>query len=358
MLSSLPVILAVEFKEATTPKIYFQREAAQPLANQLSFELGKQLKTLDRLGLVWMAASYDSAQLLRPGLPIFKALDDLYRAGLRDPLDVPQVMTLQALRGNAPSPDLNVDESLLGGPMVFIPLLLMGEASAIADAGQVLEANLLETGLTDARTALMLVEALGHQAEHARLMTLNDLAAMMSMQYSHVGMQDVWSVIEAAVLQVSADHSTTSIEPSGSADLKHQNGVAVLALQSFDPEAPAEDRALQIEALLKQRQIIALLQAHALPIDLLAPAKLGRHSEISALDYWIELAQPHGESPLQASHFRALIDPGSGLIACELFNAAESTIGLAYPLSEPGAQALKVRLADLKRLPSMVLVGV
>lgn len=358
MLSSLPVILAVEFKEATTPKIYFQREAAQPLANQLSFELGKQLKSLDGLGLVWMAASYDSAQILRPGLPIFKALDDLYRAGLRDPLDVPQVMTLQALRGNAPSPALSVDESLLGGPIVFIPLLLMGEASAIAEAGQVLEANLLETGLTDARTALMLVEALGQQAEHARLMTLNDLAAMMSMQYSHVGMQDVWKVIESAVLQVSADSLSVADALGSAADLKYQDGIAVVPLIGLEPEQSREDRAIQIEALLKQRQIIALLQAHALPISLLAPAKFGWHTEVSALEYWIELVQPNGESPLQASHFRALIDPNSGLIACELMDAKELAIGFAYPLSEPGAQALKVRLADLKRLPSVVLAGV
>lgn len=357
MLSSLPVILAVEFKEATTPKIYFQREAAQPLANQLSFELGKQLKTLDGLGLVWMAASYDSAQLLRPGLPIFKALDDLYRAGLRDPLDTPQVMTLQALRGNAPSPDLNVDESLLGGPMVFIPLLLMGDSSAIAEASAVLEANLLETGLTDARTALMLVEALGQQAEHARLMTLNDLAAMMSMQYSHVGMQDVWQVIETAVLQV-ANPATNELAGINNSDLHFQGDAAQLRLYGIDPNAAPVDRVLRIEAMLKQRQTIALLQAHALPITLIAPEKPGWHSEIAELDYWLETKLQSDSTPTQISHYRALIDPGSGLIACELFDAVESSIGFAYPLSEPGAQALKVRLADLKRLPSVVLVGV
>jgi len=358
MLSSLPVILAVEFKEATLPKIYFQREAAQPLANQLSFELGKQLKSLDGLGLVWMAASYDSAQLLRPGLPIFKALDDLYRAGLRDPLDTPQVMTLQALRGNAPSPVLNVDESLLGGPMVFIPLLLMGEANAIAEASQVLEANLLETGLTDARTALMLVEALGQPGEHARLMTLNDLAAMMSMQYSHVGMQDVWQVIEQAVLLVSSEQSAKLDQPEISTAVIYRNGAAVLQLIGLDPELAPEDRALQLEAMLKQRQMIALLQAHALEIELMPAAKQGWHSEVSGLDYWIELIQTSGENPPQASHFRALIDPGSGLIACELLDAVQKSIGFAYPLSEPGAQALKVRLADLKRLPSVMLAGV
>ncbi len=46
MLSSLPIILAVEFKEATLPNLYFQRDRAQALANQLSFELAKQLKSL------------------------------------------------------------------------------------------------------------------------------------------------------------------------------------------------------------------------------------------------------------------------------------------------------------------------
>ena len=352
MLSSLPIILAVEFKEATLPNLYFQRELAQALANQLSFELGKQLKSLDGLGLVWMAASYDSAQILRPGLPIFKALDELYRAGLRDPLDAPQVMTLQALRGQAPSPDLAVEEALLGGAMVFIPLMLMGDAAAINEASAVLENNLLETGLTDARTALMLVGALGHQAEHARLMTLNDLAAMMSMQYSHVGMEAVWQVIEAAVL--SAAPITEANPTDASTALQFQSGTVSLRLQNFDPAEAPEARALLIDAILKQRQIIALLRAHAVPVTLTADARPGWHSEIVELDYWIESVLQNGRAPTPPTDYRALIDPSSGLIACELFDA-QTAIGFAYPLSEQGAQALKVRLADLKRLASVML---
>ncbi len=352
MLSSLPIILAIEFKEATLPNLYFQRDRAQALANQLSFELAKQLKSLDGLGLVWMAASYDSAQILRPGLPIFKALDELYRAGLRDPLDAPQIMTLQALRGQAPSPDLAVEAALLGGAMVFIPLMLMGEAAAIAEASAVLEANLLETGLTDARTALMLVDALGHQAEHARLMTLNDLAAMMSMQYSHVGMDEVWQVIEAAVLS-----ATPSVAPNitGSSTLNYQNGTAVMQLQNFDPVDAPEARALHIEVILKQRQMLALLQAHAVPVVLFADTRRGWHSEIVGFDYWIESETHKDKSPKQATEYRALIDPASGLIACELFDATPDSIGFACPLSEQGAQALRVRLADLKRLASVML---
>jgi hypothetical protein len=101
---------------------------------------------------------------------------------------------------------------------------------------------------------------------------------------------------------------------------------------------------------MQQRQMLALLQAHGLAVQLQADQAANMPAEISDLAYWMRY-----HAAQVASEYRALIDPQYGLLACELFDANERSIGFAYPLSESGAQALKLRLADLKRGPAQIV---
>lgn len=326
------LVVAIEFSAPVRPASYFERALAQPLANQLSFELAKQLPSLDGLGLAWMAGCFDQAQLLRPGFPVFRALHQLYQAGVRDALAMPQVLTLQALRGAAPVPELSVDEPLLGGTMCFIPLVIIGPSAAISEAREVLEAKLMETGLTDARTALMLNQALGVDAEHARLMTLDDLAALSAVQLEHAGLPIAWELLEVALFSPQRGYDNTDAQ---GLRLTWLDGAAQIHLQAL-----RGDRAAFISAALRERQVRSLLQAHGLPVELTYPDRLRIESHAER-QFWLEWLREGNVSQL-LSHLSEEL----GVAWYDLLDSAGQLLGRAYPLA-PGAQAaLLARFAD------------
>ena len=336
------LVLAIEFPVPEggmpgVPNAYFERSLAAPLANQLAFELGKHLPSLDNLGLVWMAACYDQAQLLRPGWPVHSALVELYKAGTRTESS-PQVMSLQALRGNAPVPALAVEPHLLGAALVLVPFALVGGGEALAQARAILEERLLDAGLADARTALMLNHALGVDAEHARLMTLDDLAALSSMQWQNAGLGGAWQVLEQALF---GQADGTWVE-SGCCLLQLTPEHVQVRFRAVDPskldvlEATLQDFA---EQTLLARQALAMLSAHALVLQV----EFEGFGEIeSQTEFWIDWFVLQSE-PAQV---RCFLHSALGVAAYGLFDADDHLLGLAYPSAPQAHRALKARFSD------------
>jgi hypothetical protein len=330
------LVLAIEFPVSATgnvarPHHYFERSLAQPLANQLAFELGKHLPSLDGLGLVWMAACYDQAQILRPEFPVHAALVGLYQAGVRDAIG--QVMTLQALRGEPPVPALAVDEQLLGGPMVLVPFALVGASDAIASARALLEEKLLDAGLADARTALMLNQALGANAEHARLMTLDDLTALCCSQLQHAGLDEVFQVLELALFQP----QRTLCTPLGRHELSFAEQRAQLALATL-PFNTQPAGALALDAV-RVRQTQALLEAHgvALSMTLRAQGALEVNEH-----FWIDWAlDANVHSLCVYRHAQA------GAVVYALLDRDQQLLGYLYPRTSQAHTAVRTRFAGL-----------
>lgn len=338
--SHCALVVAIEFPVPESgaparPNCYFERALAQPLANQLAFELGKQLPSLDGLGLVWMAACYDQAQILRPGLPVHAALAALYSAASRNfategAKNGAQVMTLQALRGEAPVPALKVDERLLGGAMVLLPFAIVGSSDCVNKARAILEEKLLDTGLTDARTALMLNQALGCDAEHARLMTLDDLAAMCAMQLEHAGLAPVWEVLEAAIFRPDVTVST-------------QIGCAALHWHecklSIETSGPAKlTLAEYSDQVLQARQASAVLAAHGITATEQFRASATLEVGIS---FWIDWFT---DAPV--SEIKVFSDPRLGVVLYQLYDVQNTLIGLVFPRQASAHRDVLRRFAD------------
>ncbi len=334
------LVVAIEFPVPQSgmparPNIYFDRALAQPLANQLAFELGKQLPSLDGLGLVWMAACYDQAQILRPELPVHAALAGLYAAGVRDTSgdvrkNAAQVMTLQALRGAAPVPALNVDERLLGGAMVLLPFAIVGAADCVEQARAILEEKLLDTGLTDARTAFMLNQALGCDAEHARLMTLDDLAALCAVQLEHAGLAPVWQILEAAIfrpdVEVSSQIGCAALHWCAGTLTFETSGPGHLSLSEYSDQ------------VLQARQASAVLSAHGLTVTEQFRASTTLEVGIS---FWIDWFV---DAPV--SEIKVCSDPRLGVVLYQLYNAQNTLIGLVFPRQASAHRDVLQRFAD------------
>src|SRR5690606_40089338 len=61
--------------------------------------------------------------------------------------------------------------------------------------------QLLAGGRAGADAALAARDALGLRVEHARYLTVHDLAAMTALQYEHAGLAALWPLLETALLQ-------------------------------------------------------------------------------------------------------------------------------------------------------------
>ena len=234
------------------------------------------------LELVTVGAHYDPVELLRPGWPLHRELEQLAARAPRTGGGAGgRVIAFGAHDGKlpgtlAPSPDF------AGGPLRLVPFLLsVGDTGggAIARLGDRFERELLERGMAGAATALFAQERFGLRVEHARYLTLHDLVAMTALQYEHAGLAPLWPLLETALLAPAGD---CLLDEAPEPRVACAGGEARITL--FDardwcrrqaPDADCDDPATRerlatamrhFEA--RQRQFAEVLMAHAIPVTL------------------------------------------------------------------------------------------
>jgi hypothetical protein len=249
-------------------------DGAGALAARMAEDLAGFAPDAGSLQLVTVGAHYDAVELLRPGWPLHRELDQL---AARAPGDArARVIAFGAHAGTLPGA-LSPQGEHAGGPLRLVPFVLGGEPGATARVGEVFERDLMERGMAGAATALLAQDSFGLRVEHARYLTLHDLAAMMAMQYDHAGLAPLWPVLEAALLAPATEEwIDTGQEPV----VHYADREARIAL--FTPQAwraryaagqanDSEEDGKRLERgfglfQARQRQYAAVLQAHGVPV--------------------------------------------------------------------------------------------
>jgi len=290
--------LALELRpDAHAAHATLEPSAAAELAEGIARDLAILVPEAAALDLVVLAAHYDPVELLRPGWPLHAALDAL---ALRAPLDTERadgdgrILAFGARGGALPEAIPAPSADYAQGTMRLVPFLLRGDVHAHARIEQVahaLEEVLIDRGMAGAATALFAQQAFGAPIEHARYLTIHDLAALMAMQYEHAGLAKLWPLIEAALLSPQTEvWLDTPPEPLARYS---DGGVRIALLDSetwrnggFAPSSAGEDadkleRAFEhFEA--RQRQIAAVLEAHGIPVTFdHCPAGQDPHATLS-----------------------------------------------------------------------------
>lgn len=250
-----------------------QAEAGQ-LADLVADDLARLAPAAAALELVLVGAHFDPVELLRPGWPLHRELDAL--AARAPGSSRARIIAFGASDGQLPG-DLSPSPDFAGGPLRLLPFVLGGDAAEVAEVGERFERELLETGMAGAATALAAQDLFGLAVEHARYLTVHDLAAMTSMQYEHAGLAPLWPVLETALLEPEAE---AWLDAPPEPLLRYADGEARIAL--FSPQAwqrrygddalvdspdareQAARRHRHFEA--RQRQLAAVLQAHGVPV--------------------------------------------------------------------------------------------
>jgi hypothetical protein len=251
------------------------QDGAGALAARIAQDLAGFVPEAGSLQLVTVGAHFDVVELLRPAWPLHRELDQL---AARAPGDArARVIAFGAHEGKLPGA-LTPQPDHAGGPLRLVPFVLGGDAETTAQVGEAFERDLMERGMAGAATALLAQEAFGLKVEHARYLTLHDLAAMMALQYEHAGLAPLWPVLEAALLAPDAEEWVESGQEPLVHYVDREARIALFTPQAwrerYAPEAPhdSERECVRLERAFemfqaRQRQFTALLQAHGVPVN-------------------------------------------------------------------------------------------
>lgn len=247
-----------------------QQAQAGELATLLARDLAKWVPQVRDCDFTVLAALFDPVEILRPGFPLHAELERLTAQAPGQGLA--RIIALGANESALPETLAPANE-FAEGPFRLVPFLLRGDAELIQQVGEQLEASLLDIGMAPADTALFAQENFKTQIEHARYLTVHDLAAMMAMQYEHAGLKNVWPLIETALL---APNETCWCDTMPDPLALYRDGEIHMTLMdaddwqtlgySGDENDPERCEFLFEQFEMRQRQMAALFRAHGLEV--------------------------------------------------------------------------------------------
>ena len=339
-LTALAAVLALELPPGQPPStMTFSRDQADALAALVAEDLRALLPRIGEARLALAGTLFDPVELLRPGFPVWATLEELSRRVPRGHLE--NVAAFGSHEGHMPALALVPEAEHAGGALRLLPLSVLAPQDLAETLAGQMEMELVGRGEAGARTADWLMRTLGVPLEHARYFTRNDLLALTCVQYEHVNLAPLWTLLEAAMLTPYRSESTLSARglPLRYADGSVYAGspAAWLARQSGDDPARAHAFAGLVFEL---RQHEALLRAHRLPLAL---------EEGEAAEGWLleTLAEP--DPALALPTLVAHEAPGLGTVAVTAAqirpDGQPRVLAHGYPLAPPALGPLVAVLA-------------
>lgn len=341
-LLALSAVLALEpVAGEAPPRPCLSRDEAAELAACVADDLRTLLPQVAQTRLALAGALFDPVELLRPGFPVWGTLEELARRVPRGSLD--HVIAFGSHHGHMPAETLQPSASFADGPMRLLPLSLLAPEALAGELSEQLEVQLIGRGEAGPRTADWLMRTLGIRLEHVRYLTRNDLLALTCVQYEHVNLAPLWTLLENALLTPDREQSALTARgltlhyADGAVQVQSPSGW--LAAQKGDRAQRAHDFA---GIVFELRQYAALLDAHRLPLRLAdQPGTGGDYllEELAAVDAGYDAPTLFGHEA-----------PGLGVVAVTLAQHGEGgaprILAHGYPLHPRALGPLLAGMAD------------
>jgi hypothetical protein len=259
---------------ASRPALLGVTESEQMLAH-IAADLKALLPDISNCSLFAAGALFDQTQILQPSYPVFNSLEAV---STRDHADdfKPGLVSIGASNGKMPSGDLQPLPDIPLGLLQLLPVVVHGPSDLVEELGQAMEYRFLEEGQVSAHSAAWLETAFGISVNHARMMTLIDLNAMLRMQLDHFGFLPMWELLDAAL---SGRTGPLLVKTQSGQEFEWKNGAVHTSYETFDSWASsgagvqlvAERQALAAaygDWTREVRQYLTTLQAHGLGFSL------------------------------------------------------------------------------------------
>ena len=245
---------------------------SETLLAHLATDLKTLLPDISNCTLITAGALFDQTQVLRPGYPLFSALESVstgktgnFKAGL---------VSIGAADGSMPVDELQPLEEIPLGLLQLLPVAVHGPPDLVAEVGQAMEYRFMEEGQISAHSAAWLESAFGIRINHARWMTLTDLNAMLQMQLEHFGFSPMWALLDAAL---TGRKDSLVVKSPGGKEFEWKDGAVHTLYETFDYWATAGSGSQCIatrQALAEGygawtreiRQYLTTLRAHGLEV--------------------------------------------------------------------------------------------
>lgn len=256
------------------PKLLERVTAEQVLAH-LATDLTAMFKDISRCSLTMVGALFDQTQLLRPSLPIFKALETLQHSSNPGSDFQSRLLSIGAADGQMPLPDLQPFKDIPLGLLQLLPVLVSGPAELIDSLSKEMEFRFLEEGQLSAHSASSLESQFGVSINHARFMTLTDINAMLRLQLEHYGFLPLWELLDVSMNAPTTDLQVTT---DNGMKLSWRDGAVHTEFESFDwwaqfgggADKPAARQQLQSgygDWTREYRRYLTMLNAHGVRVE-------------------------------------------------------------------------------------------
>jgi hypothetical protein len=261
--------------EASRPSLLGPADAEQMLAH-VAADMHGLLPGLTECSLIAAGALYDQTQILRPGYPVFSALEATAAA---QRTFRPGLVSIGAADGVMPVEALQPGDDIPLGLLQLLPVVVHGPAERVEELGRAMEHRFLEQGQLSAHAAAWLQTAFGVAINHARLMTLTDLDAMLRLQLEHFGFLPLWELLDAALTRRGGALAVTT---ASGQDWQWRDGEVRAVFETFDHWASGGGGAALPAARLalaegygnwtrEMRQYVVTLRAHGVAVSFHLP---------------------------------------------------------------------------------------
>ena len=274
------ILLAIE----TDPTRYYGANASRPTllgvseSEQLLAHIAADLKSflpeISNCSLIAAGALFDQTQILKPSFPVFSALEAVSTNDNAENFK-PGLVSIGASNGKMPHDDLQPLPDIPLSLLQLLPVIVHGPADRVEQLGQAMEYRFMEEGQVSAHSAAWLETAFGVSVNHARMMTLTDLSAMLRMQLDHFGFLPIWELLDAAL---SERPGPLLIRTQSGQEFEWKNGAVHTNYETFDSWA-SRGAGVEIDAARQAlsaaygdwtrefRQYLTTLQAHGLDFN-------------------------------------------------------------------------------------------
>ena len=342
-LVALPIVLALELSPGDAPsQRTLSRDEAAELATLMAEDLHGLVPQVSEARLAVAGALFDAVELLRQGFPVWATLDELARRVPRGHLE--NVVAFGTHEGHMPAQPLEPEAAFADGPMRLIPISLLAPESLAEALSEKLEVELVGRGEAGERTADWLIRTLGVRLEHVRYLSRNDLLALTCVQYEHVNLAPLWTLLEAALLTPYREEPTMSARGLTMRYLDGRVEVQSPAHWLRSHSGDANQRAHDLAGIVFElRQYAALLDAHHLPLML--PSMEASEPTAGYLLETFAVADAAYDAPSLYAHEA----PGLGVVAVTLAQRGGGRARIlahGYPLHPQALGPLVANLAD------------
>ncbi len=314
------------------------RARAEALGHAVAADLARVVPDATASLLSLAATLLDLTDLLRPGLPAHRALEQMAEAAMNQQGFEPRILSIGAGGGRMPDAALMPRSQRPQGQFLLMPLLL----SAPPQVGQKLETlceqKLFEHGGLGPPALEILGQETGLEAVHGQLLTLFDLLAMQRVQLEGAGLDAPARLLEAVVTGPENPAEETTAE---GLHMRWDPEEAAVELEFIEPSAWAARHGQGLrhyEFWLKAaRQVPALLAAHGLASRWQHPeARKRSHGQA----HWLEIEDPE---PARGPGLTRHAYPELGAVAFTLSDGRRQTH--YHPLDRAGLEYLDERLS-------------